>query len=182
MSQINIKFNGTDYEVSKSALSAAGSKIKQHLTSVINGEGASVDFGGTAYNVDSTKLDSARTKFVSHLNTIAGEGSTVAVNGVKYGVDASKVSNAISNMVSAFTSMKPIKLITFSTKDGSYQAEEGMTWEQWVNSEYNVDGWYVTKHAVRLSEDFFIVATKPSDIIRAKTYEVGWDQPVDTDW
>jgi hypothetical protein len=28
-------------------------------------------------------------------------------------------------------------LITFKIDGSEYQAEEGMTWEEWVNSEYN---------------------------------------------
>ena len=31
------------------------------------------------------------------------------------------------------------KLITFTIDGTTYQAEEGMTWEEWVNSEYNID-------------------------------------------
>lgn len=38
---------------------------------------------------------------------------------------------------------KPVNLITFTIKDATYQAEEGMTWGQWVNSEYNTDGYYI---------------------------------------
>ena len=34
-------------------------------------------------------------------------------------------------------------LITFTTPTGEYQAEEGMTWGEWVNSEYNVDGFVI---------------------------------------
>ena len=30
--------------------------------------------------------------------------------------------------------------ISFSIEDFQFQAEEGMTWEEWVNSEYNSDG------------------------------------------
>ena len=33
-------------------------------------------------------------------------------------------------------------LITFKIIEIEYQAEEGMTWEEWVNSEYNTDGCY----------------------------------------
>lgn len=34
-------------------------------------------------------------------------------------------------------------LISFTIAGTSYQAEEGMTWEQWVNSSYNTGGFYV---------------------------------------
>ena len=33
------------------------------------------------------------------------------------------------------------KIISF-TYGKTYYAEEGMTWEEWCNSEYNTDGWY----------------------------------------
>ena len=32
-------------------------------------------------------------------------------------------------------------LITFTIDDIEYQAEEGMTWGEWVNSKYNIDGY-----------------------------------------
>ena len=33
------------------------------------------------------------------------------------------------------------KLITFTIDNIEYQAEEGMTWGEWVNSEYNTEGY-----------------------------------------
>ena len=32
-------------------------------------------------------------------------------------------------------------LITFTIDGIEYQAEEGMTWGEWVNSKYNIDGY-----------------------------------------
>ena len=29
-----------------------------------------------------------------------------------------------------------------------YQADDGMTWEQWINSDYNIDGYYLSGAAV----------------------------------
>lgn len=34
-------------------------------------------------------------------------------------------------------------LITFSISNKSYQAEEGMTWEQWINSKYHTGEYYI---------------------------------------
>ena len=34
-------------------------------------------------------------------------------------------------------------LITFTVDGIEYQAEEGMTWEKWVNSDYNIDGYII---------------------------------------
>lgn len=36
------------------------------------------------------------------------------------------------------------KKIKFTIDSKSYEADEGMTWEQWVNSTYNTDGFVIT--------------------------------------
>ncbi len=37
---------------------------------------------------------------------------------------------------------KVVQLITFTIASIQYQAIEGMTWGEWVSSEYNTDGFY----------------------------------------
>ena len=37
----------------------------------------------------------------------------------------------------------PITLIAFTIDDTTYQAEDGMTWGEWVNSDYNIDGYTI---------------------------------------
>ena len=37
-----------------------------------------------------------------------------------------------------------ISTIIFKIKNKTYYAKPGMTWEEWINSEYNVDGVYIT--------------------------------------
>lgn len=37
-------------------------------------------------------------------------------------------------------------LIAFTISEVTYKALEGMTWAEWVNSEYNTDGWYVDEY------------------------------------
>ena len=41
--------------------------------------------------------------------------------------------------------MKPyiVPLLTLTIDGVEYQYEEGMTWEEWVNSEYNIDGYII---------------------------------------
>lgn len=36
-----------------------------------------------------------------------------------------------------------VKLISFTINDIQYQAQEGMTWGEWVSSQYNTNGCYV---------------------------------------
>lgn len=46
------------------------------------------------------------------------------------------IENAIANMPSGEEAV----IISFSIEGVSFQAEEGMTWRKWANSEYNTDG------------------------------------------
>lgn len=39
-------------------------------------------------------------------------------------------------------------LITFIVNDKEYQAEEGMTWEEWVNSKYNTENWKISNNYI----------------------------------
>ena len=34
-------------------------------------------------------------------------------------------------------------IISFTIDETSYQAEKGMTWGEWVDSDYNTDGWEI---------------------------------------
>jgi len=45
-------------------------------------------------------------------------------------------------------------LITFTIDNSvTYQAEEGMTWGEWVNSKYNTGGWIDSQYGIALGED-----------------------------
>ena len=46
-----------------------------------------------------------------------------------------------------------IKLITFTIDGVTYQAEPGMTWEEWVNSKYNTIGAYIFQKGVYVKRD-----------------------------
>lgn len=59
-----------------------------------------------------------------------------------------------------------VPLLTFTVNDNEYQAEEGMTWEEWCNSEYNTYGYFIENETV-YSKWYveFIENVTPSDII-----------------
>lgn len=42
----------------------------------------------------------------------------------------------------------PVTLISFKIGSTSYQAEDGMTWGEWVESEYNTDGYFIDQQYV----------------------------------
>lgn len=49
-----------------------------------------------------------------------------------------------------------VKLITFSVGGNLYEAVEGMTWEQWINSEYNIDNYYISSDIVRVDSMYCV--------------------------
>lgn len=44
-------------------------------------------------------------------------------------------------------------LITFTINSVEYQAEEGMTWEEWVNSDYNTGSWKISNNYIKAGEN-----------------------------
>lgn len=62
-------------------------------------------------------------------------------------------------------------LISFTIDGVTYQAEEGMTWEAWVASEYNTDGYYISVADFRVHKDYFNYVTQvlPTDTITSGT-------------
>lgn len=75
---------------------------------------------------------------------------------------------------------KTVTLISFTIVGTSYQAEEGMTWKEWVESEYSPDSYYVSNGNVYTGEtvkgDYPIyVVTRPEDeIIENEEYSVSY--------
>lgn len=103
MAKTNIKFNNTNFLIDDSSLATATAELQSHLSTVMNGSGATINLGGVSYNIDSAKLSNATNDFVSHLGTISGSGSNVVVNGVTYNVDSTKTSGAISGLETTFS-------------------------------------------------------------------------------
>lgn len=93
-----IVLNNKEYNIDDAALVSISNELKYHLSTVMDGTGATVGFDGTTYNIDATKLSTATNSFITHLGTIAGSGAKVTVGGVEYSVDSAKLANAISEL------------------------------------------------------------------------------------
>ena len=52
-----------------------------------------------------------------------------------------------------YAAVGSVTLITFNISSKSYQAEEGMTWQQWVDSSYNTDGYIIASNYVMDSQE-----------------------------
>lgn len=55
-------------------------------------------------------------------------------------------------------------LITFTVDGVEYQAEEGMTWQEWCNSEYNTHGFWCSGNQI-IFTGIIIQGQTPSDVI-----------------
>lgn len=58
---------------------------------------------------------------------------------------------------------KPISLISFTIGPTSYQAEEGMTWGDWIESGYNTDGFYFDTSNNRIQKATTSIVADPID-------------------
>ena len=69
---------------------------------------------------------------------------------------------------------KPKTLISFTIDGTSYQAEEGMTWREWISSKYNTNHFTIEEgdcRTIRENEAYCWVDAKIDDkIIENKTY------------
>lgn len=98
MAKTKIVFNNKNYNIDEASFATATAALKSHLSTVMNGSGATIKFGGTSYNIDQTKLSTATNEFVTHLGKIAGNGSKVNVGGIEYSIDSDKISGPISDL------------------------------------------------------------------------------------
>ena len=57
------------------------------------------------------------------------------------------------------------RIITFIVNNVEYQAEEGMSWEKWCNSEYNIDEFWCNENNIRINYGSMIQGQTPSDVI-----------------
>ena len=51
----------------------------------------------------------------------------------------------------------PVTIINFTIGEDTYQAEEGMTWAEWIDSAYNNGGFYSVYESVYWGEDFWLI-------------------------
>ena len=58
-----------------------------------------------------------------------------------------------------------VKLITFNIEGRFHQAVQGMTWGEWVNSEYNTGGWYINDKGIVVNGITEILDVVPTDVI-----------------
>ncbi len=102
------------------------------------------------------------------------------------GIDVSKYSIKVTeNGVAVAEAVLQNNLITFTLEGISYQAEDGMTWEDWLDSEYNVKGFYIYSSKILVRTELYIGTdpataprfSRPTDIIEdGRSYDLLWSE------
>lgn len=96
---------------------------------------------------------------------------SVSVSGCtySYNVDNGEItlSNSTSDVSIEVVGVTAVTLINFTIADVLYQAEEGMTWEQWVNSNYSTNVFYINTPDNRIHKGkyYYITEATSTDII-----------------
>lgn len=79
-----------------------------------------------------------------------------------------------SNETNTYNNPEPVvNLISFTYFSDPYQAEEGMTWGEWVASEYNTGGFYISNDLVkpanasrlRITIEHTVFIISPTDVV-----------------
>ena len=94
----------------------------------------------------SVKLDNVELAEAGTSIELTKDGATEAVMVIKITLnnDANDISDTtISGDLFKFEKKMPVSLINFKIGNNPYQAAEGMTWAEWVDSSYNTHGFVV---------------------------------------
>ena len=125
MSKIKFSFGGSDYSIDESALASASTDLKSHLSSVMNGTGATINLDGATYNIDSTKLSNTTNDFITHLETMTGDGDKIVVNRIEYSIDSTKANDIAGNLHIAFD-----KLFFGTTGGAVFDDNVFLSWDE----------------------------------------------------
>lgn len=139
----------------------SGSKLFAGLATSANALVAEYKPGDTISIIDETTLYIVENIIIpehhSSLNELFTNIATVIRE--KTGDTASIVAADFPDVIrEKLQLIQQVTLISFTISDVTYQAEEGMTWAEWVDSEYNVNQGY------RLSGNLIIKSTEPYSV------------------
>lgn len=180
---VNFTSNGTQYSSMRyttvseelAELYYDSTRVKNfgYITNWINEAYRDVDFGSTEQNVS----DGFYTYITSNATQVEEEEKKpILIKNpiILIGSKAKKVVVDNINMtIDVYTKEVPVTLITFTINGTSYQAEEGMTWSEWVDSEYDINDYFAISGGTVWTTELgkFITAwvkdVTPSDVIQA---------------
>lgn len=127
--------------------------------------------------VDTTNASKGTNGYGKYDSYIVGDGVTVASSLTVLPIDTGSSASALTN-AEIDTIWNNVMLITFTMTSNDltpvttqYQAGEGMTWGEWVNSEYNTGGWSINADQQIVDNNLHILHNYyPTDIIQSQEY------------
>lgn len=134
-----IKFNNAEYTIDDSALSSAKAELQSHLSTVMNGSGATIKLGTQSYNIDAAKLTTATNELIAHLGTISGTGSKIIIGSTEYSVDSTKLINAISELGATLGELEASDTPTVSGV-WKFNADIAVDGGAWYTANFTCDG------------------------------------------
>ena len=143
---------------------------------------------GNAFEIiaeEETEYDDANSKYYLY-TTAGGNSGWDKNNGVKFNIwtfSIAPTGDLLSWLQANGTKQGGAALINFTIDGTLYQAEEGMTWQQWVDSSYNTGGYIVYNNIIttvppaggsRVTTDrAYNNEVSPTDIITETAYYEG---------
>lgn len=138
------------------------------------------EYNGNMYFATATSPDQYWTLSSSPAQMGAGSFVTM-VHGNNQG--CSIVNNG-TKIVTGNITISSSALMTFYIDGTTYQAEEGMTWGEWVESDYNSEAWYFEEVLLPDRQKFILIwglapdiylNVSPEDVIQSNyDYETSW--------
>ena len=98
MAKYLVKFNNNEYLIDETKLEPAIARLATHLTSELQGTGATVTLGGVRYSLNGDKINTSASELADYLETIAGTDMKATVGGQEYGLSRNALSNAYDKM------------------------------------------------------------------------------------
>lgn len=189
----NAKFTDTTYTFSN-GLSASGTTVSNSGVRSVGTGGTngtiSINTNGTVADVAVKGLSNAAYKNIDTTISITSTSTNLPTSVAVVELISTTVGNigTLLDTINGETSYSIINMISFTIDGTSYQAEEGMTWYEWCNSDYNTSIWvcptstqtYITysggtgEEYLALESGYKTTACVASDVIIANyTYGIG---------
>ena len=87
---------------------------------------------------------------VSDMDIAPGQTETISLD-AKTGIVTTNISaQNVATVVVTIGLKNAVHLISFTIQDAEYQAEEGMTWAEWVDSKYNENGFEISDRVISI--------------------------------
>lgn len=148
------------------------SSLKRVCFPKLSGTTISVSTFQMCKDLTTLVLGGSQLNSLDNVNAFIGSGIAKGTGYIYVPDDLVDAYKTATNWAVYADQIKPISeyktLITFTINNQPYQAEEGMTWGEWVVSEYNTDGYYARESDNRvLSSDNRYVWTLKNTVILA---------------